>query len=317
MFSRSFFADPRALSAAELLTMFHIYFLGSGEGLLFDVPRAPFPHALWQPLAGYLRSLGTDLLTNTPVTQIGPGRTRRYAVSTPKGTAEYDAIVLATDLPGLHALVAASPRLGTPAWRSRVSQRPSAPPFLVCRLWLDRPVRADRPAFLGTSGYPTLDNISVLDRYEDQAAVWAARTGGSVVELHAYALPHDAVLPAERDRLVAQLHQVYPETAAARIIDERCELRADCPLFPPGDFTARLTVATPDPFLVLAGDHVRVDLPVALMERAATSGLLAANTLLCQWGLPGHVVWSVPNRGRFPLARHLLPPLPRFLPAFG
>ena len=314
VFSRSFFADPRALSAAELLTMFHIYFLGSGEGLLFDVPRAPFPRALWQPLADYLRSHGAAILTSTPVTRIEPGHTRRYSVATLTGTAEYDAVVLATDLPGLRALVAASPRLGSPAWRSQVAERPSAPPFLVCRLWLDQPVRADRPAFLGTSGYPTLDNISVLERYEDQAAAWAARTGGSVVELHAYALPDDAVLSVERDRLVAQLHQVYPETATARIVDERSELRADCPLFPPGDFTRRLTVTTPDPFLDVAGDHVRVDLPVALMERAATSGLLAANTLLSLWGLPGHVVWSVPNQGRIPLARHLLPPLPRTQP---
>ena len=307
VFSRSFFADPRALSAAELLTMFHLYFLGSGEGLLFDVPRAPFPRALWQPLAGHLRSLGVRIHTGTPVDRVGEGRGLRHAVHTPDGVAEYDAVVLATDLPGLRALVAASPGLGDAAWRRRVAQRPSAPPFLVCRLWLDRPVRVDRPAFLGTSGHPTLDNISVLERYEDEAASWAARTGGSVVELHAYALPVDAEAGAERDRLLAQLHRVYPETAAARVVDERCELRADCPLFPPGDFTERLTVPTPDPFLVVAGDHVRVDLPVALMERAATSGLLAANTLLLRWGLPGHAVWSVPNRGRLPLARHLLP----------
>ncbi|MEY9214463.1 FAD-dependent oxidoreductase [Thermobifida halotolerans] len=307
VFSRSFFADPRALSAAELLTMFHIYFLGSSEGLLFDVPNAPFPRALWQPLAAHLRSLGVRVRVGTPVDRVDVGHGRRHRVHTPDGASEHDAVVLATDLPGLRALVAASPALGGPAWRQRVAQRPSAPPFLVCRLWLDRPVRADRPAFLGTSGYPTLDNISVLERYEDTSAAWAARTGGSVVELHAYALPWNAEESVERDRLVAQLRRVYPETAAARVVDERRELRADCPLFPPGDFTGRLTIATPDPFLVVAGDHVRVDLPVALMERAATSGLLSANTLLGRWGMPGHAVWSVPARGRLPLARRLLP----------
>ena len=37
VFSRSFFAEPSDLSAAELATMFHIYFLGSSEGLIFDV----------------------------------------------------------------------------------------------------------------------------------------------------------------------------------------------------------------------------------------------------------------------------------------
>ncbi len=51
VFSRSFFADPGQLSAAELATMFHIYFLGSSEGLIFDVPNANYDVALWNPLA--------------------------------------------------------------------------------------------------------------------------------------------------------------------------------------------------------------------------------------------------------------------------
>jgi isorenieratene synthase len=48
---------------------------------------------------------------------------------------------------------------------------------------------------------------------------------------------------------------------------------------------------------VLAGDWVRCDLPVALMERAATTGTLAANALLAQWGVAGEEVWSVPMAG--------------------
>ena len=50
VFSRSFFAEPAELSAAELATMFHIYFLGSSEGLIFDVANANFDVALWNPL---------------------------------------------------------------------------------------------------------------------------------------------------------------------------------------------------------------------------------------------------------------------------
>ncbi len=65
----------------------------------------------------------------------------------------------------------------------------NAPPFAVWRLWLDRPVNADRVAFLGTSGFGPLDNVTVLERFEAGAASWARSTGGSVVELHAYALP--------------------------------------------------------------------------------------------------------------------------------
>ncbi|OSP25343.1 isorenieratene synthase, partial [Streptomyces sp. 13-12-16] len=179
------------------------------------------------------------------------------------------------------------------------------PPSRAPRLWLDRPVAPGRPAFLGTSGYAGLDNISVLDRYEDEAARWASRTGGSVVELHAYALPPDASRDVERKRLIGQLHRVYPETRAATIVDARHEWRADCPLFPVDGYADRPTVRTPEPGVTMAGDLVRTGLPVALMERAATSGFLAANALLERWGVRGQTLWTVPDRGRGALLRSL------------
>ncbi|AUI58431.1 hypothetical protein B1H26_31510 [Amycolatopsis sp. BJA-103] len=99
----------------------------------------------------------------------------------------FDAVVLACEVTGLRRIVAASPTLGTAPWRAAVEGLRTAPPFLFRRLWLDRPVHADRPPFLGTGSVPPLDNISLLDRYEGEGRRWAARTGGSVVELHAYA----------------------------------------------------------------------------------------------------------------------------------
>jgi isorenieratene synthase len=300
VFSRSFFADPRELSAAELATMFHIYFLGSAEGLVFDVSAEPFPQALWEPMGDYLTELGVVVCTGVTGQQIRPGRRRRFTVLAGGGDAaagtDADAVVLATDVSGLQALLAASPQVGEPSWRARIARLRTAPPFLVSRLWLDRSVRRDRPGFMGTSGFGPLDNVSVLERFEGEAARWARRTGGSVVELHAYALTSD---PEEgKRRLVQELHRVYPETTAATIVDERHELRADCPLFAPGTFSDRPTVTTPDPAVVLAGDLTRVNLPVALMERAATSGVLAANALLAGWRLRGHPLWTVPTRGR-------------------
>ncbi|MGH3897696.1 MAG: FAD-dependent oxidoreductase [Pseudonocardiaceae bacterium] len=296
VFSRSFFADPRQLSAAELATMFHIYFLGSAEGLVFDVTAEPFPQALWDPMGDYLAELGVVVRTGVAVEQVAPGPDRRFAVRASGDVSEVDAVVLATDVAGLRAVLASSPELGDAAWRARIARLRTAPPFLVSRLWLDRPVRPDRPGFLGTSGFGPLDNVSVLERFEGQAARWARRTGGSVVELHAYALTGDPI--AGQRRLVEELRRIYPETAAATIIDERHELQADCPLFAPGTFADRPTVVTPDPAVVLAGDLTRVDLPVALMERAATSGFLAADALLGRWGVRGHPLWTVPIRGR-------------------
>ncbi|MFJ8631986.1 FAD-dependent oxidoreductase [Streptomyces sp. NPDC093568] len=304
VFSRSFFADPRELSAAELLLMFHIYFLGSAEGLLFDVPTEPFPQALWEPLADYLLSLGATVRAGTPVHAVHPREGGGATVHTDTGATAHDAVVLALDTAGLRQVVAASPTLGTAAWRADVAALRSAPPFLVSRLWLDRPVRGDRPGFLGTSGYGDLDNVSVLNRYEGEAARWAARNGGSVVELHAYAVA-DAHQGRVQDQLVHQLHSVYPETREARVVDARHEWRADCPLFPVASHQRRPPVRTPHPWLTLAGDAIRCDLPVALMERAATTGFLAANTLLAPWGVQGQVLWTVPRAGRSPALRAL------------
>ncbi len=301
VFSRSFFAPPGRLSAAELAVMFHLYFLGSSEGLLFDVPRRPLPE-VWHPVGDRLERLGAAVRTGVAVGGVRPDGDG-FAVEAGGRTVRADAVVLALDVPGLRTLVADSPGLGDAAWRAQIAALETAPPFLVRRLWLDRPVAADRPAFLATGGLPPLDNVSVLERYDEEAAAWARATGGSVVELHAYAVTGD------RDRtagaLLARLHEVYPETAAARTVGDLLEWRRDCPLFAPGTYFRRPPVAGPLPGLVLAGDGVRIDLPVALMERAAATGWHAANLLLARWGLSGHPLTTVPPRGRLALLRAL------------
>lgn len=305
VFSRSFFAPPEQLSAAELATMFHIYFLGSNEGLLFDVAGDSFATALWEPLQRYLQSRDVRIRTAAPVESVSRDE-RGFHLNLHDDVLDVDALVLATDIAGLRNLVATSPNLGDAGWREQVARQPSAPPFLVSRFWLDTPVLPERHGFLGTSGYEPLDNISVLERYDRGAAQWARRNGGSVIELHSYALPGSPTVADLREPTLARLHEVYPETTNAGIVDERHELRQDCPLLGPGGFADRPGVATPDPKMALAGDFARIDLPVALMERAATTGMQAANTLLSQWKIHGHTLWTVPDRGRYALLRRLV-----------
>lgn len=310
VFARSFFADPREFSGGELVAMFHTYFLGSSEGLLFDVPQDDYDRTLWGPLGRYLHGLGVDVRTEREVTSVVEGADGRLAVhhvgSAGTGGDEVldaDAVVLALDPVGLRGVVERSPGLGGStdegaAWRSSVAAVRSAPPFAVWRLWLDRRVRGDRAPFLGTSGYGPLDNVSVLERFEDHAAEWTAAHGGSVVELHAYALPWEHDEDTVRAELLAALHDVYPETAEARIVSDVWLVRRDCVLVGLEPHRSRPGVVTPDPRVVLAGDAIRSDLPVALMERAATTGWTAADHLLASWELPGHGVWSVPTSGR-------------------
>lgn len=302
VFSRSFFAEPGGLSAAELATMFHIYFLGSSEGLIFDVANANFDVALWNPLRAYLESQGARFHTGASVTEVSTDPQLKVRCDSGLDF-DCDGVVLATDVAGLQRIVEASPGVGDDGWRSRVATMGTAPPFVVQRLWLDRPVAADRAPFLGTGGRPPLDNVSVLERYERQAAEWSARTGGSVVELHSYAVtgPQDDL----GDRMLARLYELYPEAKGANVVHERTLVRQDCPRFAPGDHAGRPTVTTPNPAIMLAGDGIRIDLPVALMERAATTGWTAANRLLARFGLAGHALHTVPVRGRSGALRRL------------
>jgi isorenieratene synthase len=310
VFSRSFFTDPAELSAAELATMFHIYFLGSNEGLVFDVADDDFDTALWTPLRKHLESLDVTFHTGVTASSVHPGPT--FGVHCESGARfEAEGVVVATDLAGLRQLVDGSPALGDADWRTRVDGLRTAAPFTVMRLWLDRPVDPGRPAFLGVGGHPPLDNVSVVSAYERQAATWAADNGGSVVELHAYAV--DDAPEAVVRRLLERLHELYPETVEARVLGESVLHRRDCPRFGPGDFAGRPGVATPHPGLALAGDGIRIDLPVALMERAATTGWTAANRLLEHFGIRGHNLYSVPTQGRSPTLRRLATPRERLL----
>ena len=306
VFARSFFARPERLSAAELAAMFHIYFLGSSEGLVFDVAESNFNTALWDPLRDYLIERGVQIRTGLSVESITVGGAKVLQVRASDGTTiDADGVVLATDPTGLQNIIEASPGLGDDRWRARVAGLRTAPPFVVQRLWLDRPVDAGRPAFLGTGGLEPVDNISVVSNYERQAAEWARAHNGSVVEVHSYSVVDPPPFEGLRERMLDRLHQLYPETAAANIVGETLLLRDDCPLFSPGAYQSRPTVDTPVAGLMLAGDGIRIDLPVALMERAATTGWTAANRLLAGWGVSGHTLHTVPVQGRSPVLRRL------------
>ena len=312
VFARSFFADPDDFSAGELVAMFHSYFVGSSEGLLFDVPDDDYDTTLWAPLGRYLRGLGVQIRTGVQATRLDLSTDRARVELDDGQQLSADAAVLAVDPVSSRELILAADGLssapGDADWLRRIGAIEHAPPFAVWRIWLDRLVDSGRPPFLGTSGYGPLDNISVLERFESGARDWSTRHGGSVVELHAYAAhprdwagPDGSIGQSLKDRLWFEAARLYPELARSEIVAEQWLVRQDCPMIGTGPWRDRPEVSTPDPRLVLAGDYVRCDFPVALMERAATTGWQAANTLLAGWDVAGHDLWTVPLAGRVPL----------------
>jgi isorenieratene synthase len=298
VFAHSFFNPEDGMSAADMLMMFHFYFMGNPEGLVFDVLNEPFSLSLWQPLRRYLERYGVTFRMSTSAERIERAGTRwQVRLVSGEEPLEADAVVLASDVPGLQRIVSQSPDLDDPQWRRQVERLGVTLPFAVWRVFLDRPVRPDRHPFVGTTGLGFVDNISVYELFEGESRRWALRTGGSVVEVHAYAV-EEAVTETEfLDDFWRQLHDLYPETREARAIHERFLLRRDCPSFAPRTYEDRTTVTTPMNGIALAGDFVKLPFPSALMERAVASGFYAASHVLTRWAVRPEPLWSVPPRG--------------------
>jgi isorenieratene synthase len=298
VFAHSFFNAESEMSAAELLMMFHFYLTANREGIVFDVARRGLPGALWRPFVAWLEARGAVVRTGTSalcVCGAVAGGRRRWRVEHSRGAEEADLLVLALDVAGLRALVRDSEDLAP--LRSGVESLSVTRPFAVWRLWLDRPMAPQRAPFVGTTGVGLLDNISIYDRFQEESAAWASAHSGSVIELHAYAVAPDLDEASIKADLSNGFHELYPEARGARIVDERFLWRQDCPAFRPGAHARRPGVPTAFPNVALAGDLVAMPMPCALMERAAASGFLAANTLLAPLGVRGEPIRSVARRG--------------------
>jgi isorenieratene synthase len=279
--------------------MFHFYFSGNPEGLIFDVSKQPFSKSIWGPLGAYMAGLGVDVRTGCTVSRVAKGGERKWSVQLGGDRVETDFVVLALTVPGLQAVVAESPDLDDAGFRSSIQGLALTHPFAVWRLWFDRPADPGRPPFAGTTGVGSIDNISIYNLFEDESRSWAERTGGSVVELHAYAVDPGMDEPGIREDLLNGLNTFYPEYVGARVIEERFLIRRDCPAFAPGSHADRPGVATPHEGIALAGDFVRLPIPSALMERAVASGFLAANHLLAPHDIKPEPLRSIPRRGLF------------------
>lgn len=300
VFAHSFFNHERDFSAAELLMMFHYYFLGNPEGLGIDAPREDYLTCLWKPLAAHLAARRAEVRTGVSVQRVEPTAEHGWRVQV-EGAAPVPTrhLVLAVDPGALRRILGASPELATTAPRlaRQVAAIRVGPPYAVARLWTEGDVARQRPVFSGVSREATLDSVTLYHRLEQGSAQWAEHTGGAVVELHAYACDEGVPAPELTARMREELAGLWPESAGLRVLDVEEHVRADAPAFHPGSDTERPGVTGDARGLRLAGDHVRLPFPSALLERAAASGVLAANDVLREEGAGPEPVLCIPPRG--------------------
>lgn len=209
-----------------------------------------------------------------------------------------DYAVLAVDSAPAASLVEDSGLEG--AWAERVRALRPADPYAVLRVWLDAPVRPDRAPFYSVHQYALTDSIALYSRFQSPFVEWALRTGGSVVELHAYAIEGEADYGAVKAGLLEELKVLLPELKGARVLHTEMQLQRNFTAFPPGLGARRPGTVTDIPNLVAAGDWVRLDVPAFLMEAAVCSGKLAANQIQATEGVRTEAIEHVDPTG--PLA---------------
>jgi isorenieratene synthase len=211
-----------------------------------------------------------------------------------------DYCVVASDVRGTRKLIKAS-ELGRPEFESHVAALGEADPYAVYRLWIDRPLDSAEFPFYTVSGYTYTDSVSLYSHFQEPFISWAKKHGGCVVELHAYAIAPKDIRPEEEIKAVMlqELYLLFPESRAAKVLHELFMQQSNFTRWAPGDHARRPGLETPFSNLFFAGDWVKVDAPVFLMEAAAFTGRLAANAIFRQESLKPTPLPIVPMEGLF------------------
>ncbi|MFP4134795.1 MAG: FAD-dependent oxidoreductase [Halothece sp.] len=216
-------------------------------------------------------------------------------------TLSSDYFVFATDVPGVKHLFSLAQGDVTAEQRQKIEELAIADPFAVARFWFDRDFTWEHSYFASLSGYTLTDSICLYHRIQEEYIAWSEKTGGSVVELHAYCYP-ETDFPDQKTLLNTfeqELYEIVPELAQANLLHQQLVNQKNFSGYPPGSYENRPETETVMANLFFAGDWVKMPFPCGLMERAVSSGFLAANAILSKQGLQQRKLLSVKPKGIF------------------
>ncbi len=214
-------------------------------------------------------------------------------------TIQADYYVFATDVPGVQQLFNLGQGEVNQQVYNQVKTLAIADPFAVARFWFDQDFEWQHSDFTSLSGYQLTDSITLYHRIQDQFISWHQKTGGSVVELHAYCYK-EKEFPNQQALLTTfeqELYEIVPELKEANMLHRELVNQKNFSGYPPGSYAERPETCTCASNLIFAGDWVKMPFPCGLMERAISSGLLAANEILHREGLQRRQLLSVNPEG--------------------
>jgi carotenoid phi-ring synthase / carotenoid chi-ring synthase len=208
-----------------------------------------------------------------------------------------DHVVLASDAAASRKIVLASDVPQT--FRKEAESLDVADPYLIVRVWLDRRANRDRAGFYTTTGYDLLDSIAVYENLQPLYQTYSQRSGNAVFELHAYAMEPRLLGSVEQNvaKLMEEFFEALPELRGARVLHQEVQQQQNFSGFGLASHARRPRTETALQNVFCAGDWVRTDLPVALMEAAVTTGRLAANAICAREDVAGAEVETVAMHG--------------------
>ncbi len=221
-----------------------------------------------------------------------------YSVEYKSKKLEADYYVIATDVLGIQELWTRIEGENNPILTEKIEQLAVADPFAVARFWFDQDFDWKYSNFTSISGYKLTDSITLYHRIQTQFIDWAKKTGGSVIELHAYCykekdFPTQEILLKTFEQ---ELYEIVPKLSEATLLHRELVNQKNFSGYPPNSYQNRPETTTEIDNLFLAGDWVKMPFPCGLMERAVSSGLLAANAILEKEGLQRRTLLTV-NQG--------------------
>ena len=213
-------------------------------------------------------------------------------------TLQADYYVIATDVPGIRHLWTRMEGENNESLTQKIEQLAVADPFAVGRFWFDEDFDWEHSHFTSLSGYDLTDSITLYHRIQTQFIEWSKKTGGSVIELHAYCykekdFPTQEVLLRTFEK---ELYEIVPQLSQANLLHKELVNQKNFSGYPPNSYQNRPDTVTDIDNLFFAGDWVKMPFPCGLMEKAVSSGLLAANAILEKEGLQRRTLLTV-NEG--------------------
>lgn len=326
--------ERQNISAAEMLSMNHIYFLSHPKADHREVTTVDYETAVLGPWQKRIEELGVVIELGKKVggLSFGEAGVEILGEGGKEGEGErFDYVVLATNLHGIKSILAsssASPPTSLPdpsyitttaaleQLKHQISFLEHAPSYKVFRAFFDKQLTGPyaQEIVLETPDSNPVNLIAQYHLLEEQSAEWAAQTGGSVLEFHLYTWEggYEKEGGFEEGEEVHALWEYLKPTVCGHLLPEMCERNFtlvdgslahydDFPSFKKGLFKYRPRAQTPRELgmkrLAFAGDWLSTSFPSALMERAVATGREAANVVLLEEGVRQVPVPVTSNHG--------------------